>query len=109
MARFPLQQAKVLELAESIVNGLTGNSTIYPDPPVSAADLQVYLSACKKARDEVAAAREAYSKALAVKYKELAELVLMMKKDIRYAENIVDFDDDKLRLIGWSGRRGRSQ
>ena len=28
-----------------------------------------------------------------------------MKKNLRYAENTVNFDDHKLKLIGWSGRR----
>ncbi|NIA07125.1 MAG: hypothetical protein GWP14_05740 [Actinobacteria bacterium] len=28
-----------------------------------------------------------------------------MKTDLRYAENTVDFDDDKLKLIGWAGRK----
>ena len=28
-----------------------------------------------------------------------------MKSDLRYAENTVDFDDDKLKLIGWAGRK----
>lgn len=27
-----------------------------------------------------------------------------MKIDLRYAENIVDCDDEKLKLIGWAGR-----
>ena len=28
-----------------------------------------------------------------------------MKADIRYAENTVNFDDDKLKLIGWAGKK----
>jgi hypothetical protein len=35
----------------------------------------------------------------------LENLVEAMKTDIRYAENTVDFDDDKLKLIGWAGRK----
>lgn len=31
-----------------------------------------------------------------------------MKGDIRYAENTVDFDDDKLKLIGWAGRKAKT-
>jgi len=31
-----------------------------------------------------------------------------MRKDLRYAENTVDFDDDKLKLIGWAGRKAPS-
>ena len=31
-----------------------------------------------------------------------------MKSDIRYAENTIDFDEDKLKLIGWAGRKERT-
>ena len=35
----------------------------------------------------------------------LENLTDAMKSDIRYAENKVDYDDDKLKLIGWAGRQ----
>ena len=35
----------------------------------------------------------------------LEELTEAMKSDLRYAENTVNFDDDKLKLIGWAGRK----
>jgi len=35
----------------------------------------------------------------------LEDLADAMKSDIRYAENTVDFDDDKLKLIGWAGKK----
>ncbi len=35
----------------------------------------------------------------------LENLVQAMKSDIRYAENTVNYENDKLRLIGWSGRK----
>ena len=28
-----------------------------------------------------------------------------MKDDLRYAENTVGMDDDKLKLLGWGGRK----
>lgn len=31
-----------------------------------------------------------------------------MKTDLRYAENTVEYDNDKLMLIGWSGRRPKT-
>jgi len=30
------------------------------------------------------------------------------KAEIRYAENTVNYDDDKLKLIGWAGRAART-
>ena len=35
-------------------------------------------------------------------------MIEAMKADIRYAENTVDFDDDKLKLIGWAGRKAKT-
>ena len=35
----------------------------------------------------------------------LEDLADAIKSDIRYAENTVDYDDDKLKLIGWAGRK----
>ncbi len=105
MARFPLRQAKVLELAEALIAGLTDNPAVYPAPPISTADLQAVLTACREAFDEVVAARAAFEMALTAKNEVLAGLVEKMKKDLRYAENTVDFDDDKLKLLGWSGKR----
>jgi len=46
--------------------------------------------------------------ATAAKNEALEELIEAMKADIRYAENAVDFDDDKLKLIGWAGRKERT-
>jgi hypothetical protein len=28
-----------------------------------------------------------------------------LKSDIRYAENKVNYDDDKLKLLGWAGKK----
>jgi len=43
--------------------------------------------------------------ATATKDEALEELIEAMKADIRYAENTVNFDDDKLKLIGWAGKK----
>ncbi|GAH03840.1 unnamed protein product, partial [marine sediment metagenome] len=51
------------------------------------------------------AAQAAAEQATADKDDALEELVDAMKSDIRYAENTVDFDDDKLKLIGWAGKK----
>jgi len=43
--------------------------------------------------------------AIADKEAAIEELIDALKSDIRYAENKVDFDDDKLKLIGWAGKK----
>ena len=35
----------------------------------------------------------------------LEELAGAMKKDLRYAENTVDYNDEQLKLLGWAGRK----
>nr|VFJ70462.1 MAG: Fibronectin type III domain-containing protein [Candidatus Kentron sp. FW] len=50
-------------------------------------------------------ARSAWEKTVADKNEALQVIVDGLKRDIRYAENLVDFDDAQLRLIGWGGRR----
>lgn len=108
MARFPIQQASVLQLAEAMGAGLAANAAVYPAPPVAAADLAAQLSACRSAFEAVAAARAAYDLALAQKDEQLVRLTGMMKKDLRYAENTTGFDDDKLKMLGWAGKKAPS-
>ena len=50
------------------------------------------------------AARAAAEQSIADKDVALEELIDALKSDIRYAETVVNFDDDKLKLLGWSGK-----
>jgi hypothetical protein len=59
-----------------------------------------------KNRCEVLLAKKAYAKtATTAKDDALEDLVKVLKSNILYAENTVNFDDDKLKLIGWAGRQ----
>jgi len=51
------------------------------------------------------AAAAAAEQATTTKDEALEGLTDAMKADLRYAENTVDFDDDKLKLLGWAGRK----
>lgn len=105
MARFPISQDEVLALAETITAGLDSNIAVYPAPPVPPIEMQAELTACREALDNVTAALAAYEEALAAKNESLAVLAKKMKMNLRYAENVVSFNDDKLKLLGWSGKR----
>ena len=59
-------------------------------------------------RNNFIAAQAAAEQAITDKDEALEELIEAMKADIRYAENTVDFDDDKLKLIGWASRRTKT-
>ena len=84
---------------------MTGLPNVYPSPPVAPAELTAPISAYTTARNAAIAAQAAAEEATTAKDEALEDLVDAMKSDIRYAENTVDFDDDKLKLIGWAGRK----
>ncbi len=108
MARFPITEADVLALAQAMVSGLTGAEglpNVYPSPPVAPAELTALISAYTTAKNAAIAAQAAAEQATAKKDDALEDLADAMKSDIRYAENTVDYDDDKLKLIGWAGRK----
>jgi len=105
MAQFPKSEQAIGELANDIATGFTENPTIYPAPPVSSLDLTVLMHACIDAHNASVAAQAAAEQATTDKGEAFDNLVDAMKSDIRYAENTVDYDDDKLKLIGWAGRK----
>ena len=105
MAQFPIRQADILVLADSIIAGLTANPAVYPSPPISAADLRTVLDGCIDAVGEVNTARAAFEMAVAEKDRQLAGLKDKIKMNLRYAENTVGGNDNKLNMLGWAGRR----
>ena len=105
MARFPKAEAEIVALSQAMVSGLTANAAIYPAPPVAPVDLTALVSTYTTAKNAAIAAQAAAEDATTTKDEVLEDLVDAMKSDIRYAENTVDFDDDKLKLIGWAGRK----
>ena len=72
--------------------------------PVSWHTLSVNKNAFRTKRDDSIAANAAAEQAVADKDAALANLTELMKTDLRYAENTVDFDDAKLKLLGWSAK-----
>ena len=108
MARFPRTEAEVVALAQAMKGGLTDNAAIYPAPPVLPVDLTALVNTYTSVKNTAIAAQAVAEEATADKDDALDSLVEAMKTDIRYAENTVDFDDDKLKLIGWAGRKAAS-
>ncbi len=109
MARFPRTEAEIVALAQAMASGLVGTPTSpnpnFPSPPVPSTDLTALISAYTAAMNTSVAAQATAEQATVAKDTELAALVEGMKSDIRYAENTVNFDDEKLKLIGWGGRK----
>ena len=105
MARFPITEADVLALAQAMGSGLTANAAVYPAPPVAPVALTTLMSVYTTAKNTAIAAQAAAEQATVDKDDVLEDLIDAMKDDIRYAENTVDYDDEKLKLIGWAGRK----
>ena len=105
MARFPKSEAEIVALAEAMESGLADNAAVYPAPPVLPVDLTALINTYTSAKNDSIAAQAAAEEATTAKDDVLDELVEAMKSDIRYAENTVNYDDDKLKLIGWAGRK----
>jgi len=105
MPRFPKKEAEIQPLAMSIVLGLWNNQPVYPNPPVNPFTLAGKMNLYINAKNNTIAAQAAAEQATAEKDNALENLIDAMKTDLRYAENTVDFDDDKLKLLGWAGKK----
>ncbi len=105
MPRFPKKEAQIQPLAMSIVLGLWNNQPVYPNPPVDVFTLVGKMNLYINAKNSNIAAQAAAEAATTTKDDVLENLTDAMKTDIRYAENTVNFDDDKLKLIGWAGKK----
>ena len=105
MARFPKRESEVVVLAQVLITGLTDNLAVYPTPPVLPLDMTLLLAGYNIAKNAAIAAEAAYAEAVTDKDDALADLVDGMKTDLSYAENTVGGDDDKLKLLGWGGRK----
>ena len=105
MAKFPRREDGIVALAGEMSAGLTANPTVYPAPPVAPLDLETAMGTYIAAREAAVAEAAAAEQATTTKEEALEGLTDAMKADLRYAENTVDFDDDKLKLLGWGGRK----
>ena len=108
MARFPTRESEILALAHELESGLNANAAVYPAPPFPGLPLAMARSAYITAKNAAVAAIAAAEQATADKDEVLEALTDKMRADLRYAENTVDFDDEKLKLLGWGGRKAKT-
>jgi hypothetical protein len=104
MPRFPNKEAEIQSLSMNLALGLWNNQPIFPEPPISGIDFIDLINAYKSAKEAHIAAQAAAEQKIADKDDALEELTDALKSNIRYAENTVNYDDEKLKLIGWSGK-----
>jgi len=108
MPRFPKKEAEINALAERLWRGLWSNRPIYSNPPVHPISIRFKAIIYRRQRENLIAKQAAAEDATTTKDEALDDLVDAMKSDIRYAENTVNFDDDKLKLIGWAGKKTKT-
>jgi hypothetical protein len=108
MPRFPKKEAEIAVLAENLWCGLWKNIILYPKPPVNFMLLRAKSLIYKNRRDSFLAKKAEAEQAVTTKDGALEDLVEAVKANIRYAENTVNYDDNKLKLIGWAGRKAKT-
>ena len=105
MGQFPEREMDVVKLGEDMHQGLTNNPGVFPNPPVSPPDLLTALLGYIGKHDAAVAAYAAAEQATTDKDASFVELVDLIKDNLTYCRNTVDDDDDKMKLVGSSGRK----
>jgi len=105
MARFPQGEPEIAALARRIISGLGTATEDFPNPPASPDELQASLNEYEKAKDEALVADGKSREMFALKDEALERLTDVMRADIRYAENTARHDPERLRQLGWAGRK----
>jgi len=105
MATFPRTEPDIIALADSLIAGFKANGDAFPAPPLAPSELADLQAAFLAARHEANHAAAAAKQATVEKRAALKQLVIGMKRSIRYAESTVSSDKENLSLIGWGGRR----
>ena len=102
--RFPVSEAETAALIQEMIDGLANNVTLYPSPPLVPIALSTSLATYMARKKDAVAAEALSQQAFTDKNEALQIMIDDMKQDLRYAENTVNYDDDKLKLIGNSPR-----
>lgn len=105
MAQFPTEDSEVIALARRVARGFIEHVSTFPQPPVPGVELQNCADAFMRAREKEIAARRNLEAATRERHSTMEALVEKTKVDLNYAEQQVCFDDRKLQLIGWHGKK----
>ena len=105
MARFPKAEAKVMQLAQAIINGLETYPQEFRNAPVSAERLTQGLNGFVDARNGKVAADARALEETKRKNRTLAELIQLMKADLTFAEGHTRRDPVRLNMLGWGPPR----
>ncbi len=104
MPVFPKDESGIFDLGFRLFEGIFKYTAIFPDPPVGSFCLVVNLMSFSDSLQKVLKTRSQAETAQLAKDQALANLVEALKANLRYAENMTNGSDDKLKLLGWSGK-----
>lgn len=107
MARFPIREAEIKALAQSIIAGLTNNPD-FPNPPVTPAELQALLDTFIGLGDTQVADQAKAQQSTEAKQHGQENLTAAMRSALRYAENTADGNAAKLAALGWGGKAAKT-
>ncbi len=102
--QFPKKEDERIALARAVVKGLEENPAIYPNPPVSAVDLQTMIADYDAKRALADQKRGEAEIATQEKDATLGNINYDSKTVLDWAERLVKGDDAQLKLLGWGGR-----
>ncbi|OHB44428.1 MAG: hypothetical protein A2Y13_08495 [Planctomycetes bacterium GWC2_45_44] len=107
MATFPTKESEIYSLALRMAEGLRGNPD-FPRPPILWHQLRLKSLVFRARQNDKVKADAKLTGAENLKKKALKNLITAIRKNLRYAENTVNFDDNKLKMLGWSGHKKHS-
>ncbi|MGF1453366.1 MAG: fibronectin type III domain-containing protein [Opitutales bacterium] len=105
MATFPTAESDVVDLARRVAQGLETHADLFPTPPLSPGEINIAVDALLKARQRQSKAQRELDAARAERETVAEQLAERTKLVLNYAETHSAYDDSKLRLIGWEGRK----
>ena len=105
MPNFPKTEPEIVALGAAMMNGLTNNPAVYPDPPLAQMQLGPLLNGYAVSKSAHTEAQAGAEEATGTKDEALVQLIEGLKKDLRYCERIAKNDNDKLLLVGWGARK----
>jgi hypothetical protein len=108
MAIFPKSETEVIGLTQKIISGLRANPEVFPNPPYTPDMLTAKLQVFVDSRDAATAAASAAVEATSNKNASFVDLQDVIKNVLRYAEYIVNNNDNLLRRLGWGAKAPKS-
>src|SRR6266850_437735 len=100
MARFPRNEVGLSQLARDVSAGLDGHPEVFPNPPMTAPNIEEAIATFDTSRLAALHAAAKARQATAAKKKARANLERGIRSTIEYAEAVSRGQESRLRLLG---------